>query len=98
MSGAAAVIEILGWLGAALLIVAYAIVSYGSVDGRNRLYQSLNIAASLLLVVNTAWHRAWPSAAVNIIWAVIATGTLVPGLTRRREESRSTPEFTSRHR
>lgn len=85
MTGAEAVIEILGWLGAALVIAAYALVSYGSVQGRNRLYQSLNIAGALLLAVNTAWHGAWPSAAVNVIWIMIAVGTLIPGSARRRD-------------
>jgi hypothetical protein len=79
------VVEILGWLGAAMVVVAYAIVSYGSVNGRNKLYQSLNIIGALLLAVNTAWHGAWPSAAVNVIWTVIALGALIPGLARRRD-------------
>ena len=77
-------IEIVGWLGAAILLVAYGLLSYGSVDGRSRLYQSLNTVAGLLLAVNTVWHRAWPAAAVNIIWAGIAVGALLAGPTPRR--------------
>ena len=76
-------IEIVGWLGAAILIVAYGLVSYGSVDGRSRVYQALNTLAGLLLAVNTVWHRAWPAAAVNIIWTGIAVGALVVGATSR---------------
>ncbi|HEX8755786.1 MAG TPA: hypothetical protein VF745_05580 [Steroidobacteraceae bacterium] len=83
MTTAEAVIEVLGWLGAALLVVAYAIVSSGRVDGRSKLYQSLNITASVLLGVNTAWHHAWPSAVVNVIWVVIAAVALMPVLARR---------------
>ena len=77
MISADAVIEVLGWLGAGIVLVAYAMVSYGSLNGRDRLYQSLNIIAGLLLAVNTAWHRACPSATVNIIWTAIATGALI---------------------
>jgi hypothetical protein len=86
---ARAVIELLGWFGAAMLIAAYALVSYGSVHGHRRLYQSLNVIAGILLAVNTAWHRAWPSAAVNVIWTAIAAGTLIPGVTRREMRSES---------
>lgn len=85
MTTAEAVIEVLGWLGAALLVVAYAIVSSGRVDGRSKLYQSLNIAASVLLGVNTAWHHAWPSAVVNVIWVIIAAVALMPVLARRAD-------------
>lgn len=65
-----------GWIGAAVVTVAYGFVSFGLIDGRGRLYQSLNAVAGLLLAVNTAWHHAWPSAIVNIIWTGIAIGTL----------------------
>lgn len=84
MTTADTIIEILGWLGAALLLIAYAIVSSGRVHGRSKLYQSLNIAAAILLGVNTAWHHAWPSVVVNIIWVIIAVVALLPVLTRRR--------------
>ena len=77
-------IEIAGWLGAALLLLAYALVSYGRVGGRSVLYQTLNIAASVLLAANTSWHHAWPSAFVNIIWIVIAIGALSTAAASRR--------------
>src|SRR6185437_11198326 len=83
LTGKSMLIEIAGWLGAAMLIVAYGLVSYGSVGGRSRFYQALNTLAGLLLAVNTVWHRAWPAAAVNIIWTGIAVGALVAGATRR---------------
>ena len=72
-------LESIGWLGAALVVAAYGFVSYGLVDGRSKGYQALNIAGSLLLAVNTAWHHAWPSAAVNVIWMGIALGAVALG-------------------
>jgi hypothetical protein len=85
MNAVEMMIEVLGWLGAALLIGAYAMVSYGPTNANRRLYQSLNIAAALLLAVNTAWHRAWPSTALNVIWMIIAAGTLIPGASRHHK-------------
>jgi len=85
MTAAEAVIEVLGWLGAVLLVIAYAIVSSERVHGRSKLYQSLNIAAGVLLGVNTAWHHAWPSMVVNVIWVVIAAIALMPVLARRAD-------------
>ncbi|MDE2050025.1 MAG: hypothetical protein KGJ72_03325 [Gammaproteobacteria bacterium] len=69
-------LEIVGWLGAAILLAAYGFVSYGLVDARSRAYQALNIVSGLLLGANSLWHGAWPSAAVNIIWIGIAVGAL----------------------
>ncbi len=84
MIGLSKLIEIVGWVGAIVVIAAFGGVSYGWVDGRSRLYQALNIVGGLLLAVNTAWHRAWPSVAVNIIWTAIAVGALMARLTPRR--------------
>jgi hypothetical protein len=83
MISTSTLIETVGWFGAAILIVAYGLVSYGSVNGRSRIYQALNTLAGLLLAVNTVWHRAWPAAAVNIIWTGIAVGALVVGAISR---------------
>lgn len=77
-------IEVVGWIGAAIVIGAFALVSYGSVGGRSRVYQALNALGGLLLAVNTLWHRAWPASAVNIIWMGIALGALVAGPPPRR--------------
>jgi hypothetical protein len=72
-------IDILGWLGALVVVAAYSLISYGSVDGRSRIYQTLNVIGSILLIVNTAWHRAWPSSVVNLVWVGIAIGALSRG-------------------
>lgn len=77
-------INLLGWLGAASVLAAYGLVSYGSIDGRDRRYQALNITGGLLLAVNTGWHGAWPSAVVNVIWTGIALGSLASGWALRR--------------
>jgi hypothetical protein len=61
-----------GWIGAALVIIAYALVSFHRLSATTVSYQALNLAGSLLLIINTAWHAAWPSAVVNVVWAAIA--------------------------
>lgn len=65
------IIDILGWIGAVIILVAYALVSLKKVEGDSVLYQSMNIAASILLVVNTLYWRAYPSLALNAAWIVI---------------------------
>jgi hypothetical protein len=64
--------DAIGWMGAAALLVAYAMVSSRKMEADSAPYQLLNIVGSLLLVVNTIFYRAYPSSFVNLIWAGIA--------------------------
>jgi len=61
-----------GWLGAAVLLVAYAMVSSRKLEGHSTVFQLLNVGGSLLLAANTIFYGAYPSTFVNLIWAAIA--------------------------
>src|SRR5690348_8269301 len=90
-NGSLPILEIIGWLGAVILVIAYGFVSYGLFDARSRAYQALNILAGVLLAANSVWHHAWPSVAVNIIWTGIALGALAMAATRRATPERTSP-------
>lgn len=72
----AVLVDILGWLGAAMLLVAYALVSARKVQGDSAPYQLLNAVGSIFLMLNTAYYGAYPSTFVNLVWLVIAAYTL----------------------
>jgi len=69
-------IDVLGWLGTVLYLVAYALISLKKVEGDSALYQGLNIVAGILLIVNTFYWRAYPSLGLNVAWIGIAVFTL----------------------
>jgi hypothetical protein len=71
------IMEAVGWLGAALVLFAYWLVSAGRAEARSARYQSLNIGGALGLVANSAWNGAVPSAAVNVIWIGIGVYAMV---------------------
>lgn len=78
-------VDVVGWLGAVALLVAYSLVSTKRVEGDSLGYQLLNASGSVLLMVNTAYYGAYPSAFVNVVWLAIAlyalrrfTGKLLP--------------------
>ena len=71
------VADALGWVGAVALLSAYALLSFRKLAAQGTTYQGLNIFGSLLLIINTAYHRAYPSTAVNVVWIVIAILTLL---------------------
>ena len=76
-------IDIIGWCGAIVVLLAYVLVSTRRVEGDSLYYQSLNVAGALLLLVNTAYKGAYPSSFVNVVWIGIA----IFALRRRGVES-----------
>jgi len=62
----------IGWLGAAVLLLAYALVSFKKMKPDSGYYQLMNAGGSAFLIVNTLYYRAIPSAFVNLIWIFIA--------------------------
>ena len=84
-------IDILGWLGAAALLLAYTGVSLGKLEARSRLYQVLNLVGSIGLVANAGWYGAFPSAFVNVIWISVALISLASLQRRQREPGTSDP-------
>lgn len=69
-------VDVLGWIGTVLYLVAYALVSIKKVEGDSFLYQGINIVAGILLVINTFYWRAYPSLGLNAAWIGIALFTL----------------------
>ena len=67
------IVDIIGWIGSLLLIAAYWLVSKKKIAPESFTYHSLNVGGSLLLIVNTFYYGAFPSAAVNIIWVFIGS-------------------------
>ncbi len=69
-------IDVIGWLGAALLLAAYALVSARRLQGNAISYQILNLVGGACLVVNTIYYGAFPSSVVNLVWIGIAVYTI----------------------
>ncbi len=69
-------VEIAGWIGAGLILLAYALVSSGRIAARSVSFQLLNLLGAAGFVVNSGFHGAWPSAILNVIWIGIAAVSL----------------------
>jgi len=70
------VINIVGWTGGAMVLLAYFLVSTGKVKGDSVFYQLLNLVGSALIIVNSFHFGAFPSVAVNGVWILIAVFAL----------------------
>jgi len=70
-------IDIIGWIGAATLVIAYGLVSTRKTEGDSIFYQSLNLVGSGLLMTNSFFYEAYPSSGVNIVWIAIAVLAMI---------------------
>ena len=70
------IINILGWTGSVLYLLAYALVSLKKTEGDSILYQGMNIGAGILLVIYTIYLGAFATTALNATWVAIGIFTL----------------------
>ena len=76
-------IEVVGWSGSFLILLAYALLSTGRLDARGAPYQLMNVAGALGMAINGWAHDALPSVFNNAIWMGIGLLALA-GLRVRR--------------
>ena len=76
MSAAELGVEVAGWIGAALILLAYLLVTVGRLTGKSAAFQWMNLVGAAGFTINGWWHRAIPSAALNVIWMLIAAVAL----------------------
>jgi DNA integrity scanning protein DisA with diadenylate cyclase activity len=69
-------VEIIGWIGAVLIIGAYYLNINGKLKSSSALYILSNLLGGIFFTINTLVHQAYPSMIVNIIWVIIAVAAL----------------------
>ncbi len=79
-------VNIAGWSGALMLLLAYFLVSTRKMAGDSLTYQLLNLAGSALLLLNAYHFGAFPSVGVNSVWIIIAVLTIIKSQTRNQRE------------
>jgi len=66
-----AFVDFSGWAAAALILGAYALLSFGKIQARSPAYQWMNIVGAVGFIINCSANGAWPSVALNMVWLVI---------------------------
>lgn len=89
MDVAVIVVNVLGWIGMALLVGAYALVTLSRIHATGLAFQLMNLVGGAFLMLNTAYYGAWPSTALNLTWICIGTvGLLRAALRSSRVQDR----------
>ncbi|MGY4398864.1 hypothetical protein ACVWZA_004074 [Sphingomonas sp. UYAg733] len=74
--GVTVAIELIGWTGAVLILVAYLLVSTGRLTGQSLAFQWMNLVGAACFIINSGSHGALPSTVLNILWLLIGIVTL----------------------
>jgi len=64
-------VEVVGWAGAILILLGYLLITTGKLTGKSLVYQAMNVLGAAGFAINGWWHRALPSAALNVVWLLI---------------------------
>lgn len=66
-----AAIEVIGWAAAVMMLGAYVLLTMGRLSARSNVYHWLNVLSGAGFIVNSGWNGAYPSASINVVWALI---------------------------
>jgi hypothetical protein len=77
-------VEVVGWAGAVLILLAYLLLSAGRLTGQSLTYQGMNVLGAAGFVINGWWHGALPSAVLNVLWLLIGAIASLRILGRRK--------------
>jgi len=64
-------IEVVGWVGAVLMLSAYVLLTLGRLKSHSPRYHWLNIVSGAGLICNSGYNGAYPSVMINVVWLII---------------------------
>ncbi len=80
-------IDLAGWLGAVLILLAYFLNVKGVVVATSALFLWLNLLGAVLIALNTYSLHAYAATALNVVWGVVAVYGLVGLIAKRRVDA-----------
>jgi hypothetical protein len=70
------IFDITGWVGMVLVLVAYLLLSLGKIKN-GYFYQTLNLAAGVLMAIGLYPKNAWFSFTLQVVWALVAIISII---------------------
>lgn len=70
-------IDLSGWVGAILVLVAYYMVTSGKAEADSYIFQVVNIIGAGFLIYYTYNCKAYASMTVNILWVLIGVQSFI---------------------
>ncbi len=70
------IIDLLGWLGAGLILLGYFLVSTKRDKATGLRYQLINLIGGVALIINAYFRNAFAFVFLNFVWVIIAVKIL----------------------
>ena len=70
-------VEVVGWIGSAEILLAYGLNSYQKIKSDSRIFLFLNLTGGLLLIYYTFYKDALANTFLNVIWVIVAVIALI---------------------
>jgi hypothetical protein len=77
-------IQISGWAGMAIIVIAHILVSTDKLTGESKRYQLMNLIGSVFIAINVFHYRSWPAFTLQVVWGLIAIIDLINYASRPR--------------
>lgn len=71
------ILEILGWLGVLLFLVAYFLVSFQIAASDSLVYQGMNLVGSIFVIADLFRKKAFYMVVLEVFWGAIALISLL---------------------
>ena len=69
--------NILGWYGAAAILLAYGLLSFSVIAANSAAYQLLNLIGAIGIVAVSMTKKNYQPAVLNAVWVIIAAIALI---------------------
>lgn len=81
-------IDVMGWLGAIILLLAYTLNIAQKLENDSSYFLSTNLLGALLLTINAYSTESYPFFVVNLFWVLVSTYQLAKKIGRSEEGKR----------
>jgi paired small multidrug resistance pump len=64
--------DIIGWVGVLLILVAFALTTFGIINAKDAAYGILNFVGALGIVISSYAKKDFQPVILNVVWLLIA--------------------------
>jgi hypothetical protein len=70
-------IDIIGWVGSFMVIIAYGLNSYQKIKSNSITFYILNLVGGIFLIIYSVYYTAYANTFINVVWVIIAIPAII---------------------
>lgn len=77
-------IDIIGWVGSCMVVLAYGLNSYQKIKSNSMLFYLLNLVGGIFLIVYSIYYTAYANTFINVVWVFIAIPAIIQLIRKKK--------------